>query len=215
MGSINVNSVLITVQDISSKNQSGGYLSPDEFNNFAALAQREIVNEVYQLLDINRSATALISPVIKVEGVNVTSNYVDKPTDYSQIISFYAMTFNSGAWSKKEAENLNQTEIGDRLRSQIDNPTIDYPVVVSDMNGLRVYPDGISRGELSYIYDFPDPIYATTGTPPVYDPVNSVDFVLDDLFFDIVVYKVCLLFGISVKDANLQQTSVRSIIKAI
>jgi hypothetical protein len=214
MAGINVNQVYLTVSDIASKNQSGGYLSDEEASNFMALTQREIINEIYQLMDVNRSATALIAPAIKISNCSVSNSYITTPSDYTQLITFYGKYYDD-RWVKKESEYLNQTEIGERLRSQIDEPTLDYPVVVEDNSGLKVYPNSIGFGEIVYIYDYPDPVYATTGDPPVYDPLNSVDFVLDELFFDIVVYRVCLLFGISVKDANLQQTTVRSILKAI
>jgi len=216
MAAIDINSVYITVGDLASKNQSGGYLSPEEFSNFCALTQKELVNDVYQLLDANRSAITLLAPATKyIDSVTVANGYVVEPSDYKQVISFYGKYFENKEWNQKEAEYVSQSEIGDRLRNQIDVPSYDYPVVVQDMDGLKVYPKEISIGAMSYIYDFPDPVYSVTGDPPVYDPLTSVNFILDDVFFDLVVYKVCLLFGISIKDQNLQQASVRNVLKAM
>lgn len=216
MSVIQVDKVLNTVQNIASKNQTGGYLSPKEASNFMALAQMEVINEMYQFLDANRSASMLIGGAIKEAEVAVLDGYIETPDDYRGVITFYSQWYGGGQRKKEfEAELLNHTEIGERFRSQIDYPSPDYPVIVKDEKGIKVYPKHVSKGRLVYIYEFEDPVYATTGTPPTYDPITSVQFVISDLFFDLIVYKVCLLFGISVKDENLQQTTVRSVLKAL
>lgn len=215
MARININKALLTVQDLASKNQTGGYLSPDEYNNFAALVQDEIINEVFQLLDFNRTSTNILSDVVKVKPVSVVNGHLESPDDLKQLITAYAKYYDdkNKRWIYREVETLNQTELGSRLNSQIEIPDNDYPVIVKNTEGYKIYPSGISYVELVYVYDYPQPEYVTTGTPPVYDPVNSVDFMISDMFFDLVVYRLCMAFGISVKDANLQQASVKNIIK--
>lgn len=211
---INVNTIYQTALRLANKSQTGGYFSPMEFNLYAPLVQKEIVSEVFQLLGINRTATNILGDVTKTANISLLNHRpVNTPTDYLDFIALRALFYEDDKWKEYEADYIDHTELGNRMRSKIDEIENTYPVVVKDVTGLKVYPKTVNLASLTYVYDFADPVWASTGEPPVYDPENSIDFVLSEMWTDIVLYKMCLLFGITVKDANLQQASVREILK--
>lgn len=194
-----VKDVYNSLMALARKNQSGGYVSPTQFNNMARVVQDEMINGAVSALDANRTASAILSSVTKRTPVAFADGKTPVPSDYRRIITLFGKS-RDGKWISNEAETVGLTELGERLRNTIDAPTANYPVVCELPGFLEIHPENIRVGELVYVYDYPDPVYAVTGDPPVFDPAASVDFVVDATFVDRLVYGLCVAFGISVRD---------------
>lgn len=203
------------VQAFSNKNQSGGYLSPDRFNTYAEYAQTDVINELHELLSFNQRVITLISDVLKVENIGVTNQYVDLPSDYYKYVDSGALFYNVNKWDEYAADYISKTEIGERRRSKIVDPTNDYPVITEDSVGLFVDPSNVKRLKLTYIFEPEAPEWVGFGVPPVFDESYSTDFTLSSKFQNILIFKICTYFGIEIKDSALYNATTESLVREI
>jgi hypothetical protein len=72
---------------------------------------------------------------------------------------------------------------------------------------FKVYPQTIGTVNLTYIREPVTPVWAFTiaNNEQVYDSGNSVDFELPYQFKDDLIWNICSLLGVTVRQADLVQ----------
>ncbi|MBT7928750.1 hypothetical protein HN682_02365 [Candidatus Peregrinibacteria bacterium] len=175
---VSVQLVYDTLKDLANKDQKG-FITPAVFNNFAAIAQINIYNELFQELvkakqiqrqnfdpgrdkSVRKQATEDLAPFI-ISDLEITSGSKDniffKPANLSKIISMsFArkgrkdMEYDSSTQrhSRKEIELVYDVEKVDRiLTSNLSTPTKDFPIALIS-DEIEVFPDSISEIRITY-----------------------------------------------------------------
>lgn len=166
------------LKDLANKDQKG-FITPAVFDNFAALAQINIYNELFQELvkakQIQRSnfdpgrdksvrkqtledlSVFVVSEELVTSGSN--ANIFAKPSNLSKIISISASsTLRRGItwdnedqrYNRREVELVYDVEKMDRiLTSNLSTPTSQYPVALISQD-IEVFPSSISSIRISY-----------------------------------------------------------------
>jgi hypothetical protein len=210
-----INEVYETVLDLNNSDQIGGYLAPERYNQYAEFAQNAILNELQELLDYNQRTISLLSDVLKVATVEVGADgYVSLPTDYMLYADANAVLFDDGKFREYPVDMIGKSERGERLRSKIVMPEIDYPIATEDNTGLLIEPTEVQRIKLTYIYLPEDPEWVGDGSvPPVFDPDASTDFAFGQKFKNILVYKILRYMGVEIREPFLLQATTDNLIK--
>lgn len=202
-----INDVYFDVQQIANKSQAGGFISPSRYNTFIALAQLDCINELQQLIGFNQRVIGLAKSVLKTQNISVsTSGYANTPSDYYLYADSNALYYENGAFDIYPIDYVDKSERGERKRSKVVNPTKEYPIASEGFSGLLIEPTTISQIEITYFYAPPVPVWAGSGTPPVFDPSASTDLVLGNDFRNVLAAKVCAYLGVNIRDQFLYST---------
>jgi len=174
-----VNRVYSTLKGIVNKDQKG-FVTPSIFNEFAAVAQMNIYN---RLFDEERNALRFrragldagrdfskdkqikedLSVFAKSSSLTKSGDVFSKPSDLGRIVSMRtAATFSGGSYSGNQVSILyNQDDIDRVLSSDLSKPTSSNPVaLVSD--DIEIFPTDISTMTMRY-YKLPQGLNPTTG----------------------------------------------------
>jgi hypothetical protein len=175
---VSVQLVYNTLKDLANKDQKG-FITPAVFNSFAALAQMNIYNEMFQELvkskqiqrqnvdpgrdkSVRKQVLEDLSYFI-VSDHEITpdfsSNIFLKPSNLSKIISISFAASNrqdvsyeprNKRYDRKELELVYDVEKIDRiLTSNLSTPTEDFPVALIT-DEIEVFPDTISSIRVTY-----------------------------------------------------------------
>jgi len=210
-----INEVYNDVQRIANVQQAGGYITPTRYNEAAVFTQIEIINELAQLAGLNQRVISLSKNVLKTQTINVVDGIAATPSDYLIYHDSNSLFYDNDEKKFKEypVDYLDSSERGERLRSKIVPPEVDYPIATETTSGLRIEPSEVSRIKLTYFHLPEDPEWVSDGsTPPVFDPSASTDFVLDEQFHNILVYKILTQFSIEVREPFLLQATTRNLV---
>ena len=218
---INVDKVYQRVLILANKDQRG-YITPDEFNSYAEQATNEI-QSMYSLKMFQVSqgpasdsdygdAMKVIEEKITyhdtVTPIAKTGNFHNYPEDFFQLGVVIANGIIADEVSHKDAAYINL--------SPLTKPTAKQPVYTRHTGGIRVYPDSISGVDINYLqkaipgvwgYVFPTQQQIEMGVPnePIYDEGSSRDFNLHPSEEHDLVYKILVLAGVTIKQADIAQ----------
>jgi hypothetical protein len=102
---------------------------------------------------------------------------------------------------------IRDSEVSERLDSELLTPTLEYPIAVIYNNYIQIYP--INAGMLKFTYlkkpNTPFWAYTTVNSRPVYDHINSVDIEFPEECINEIVMRVCSLMGINISNNLLLQ----------
>ena len=187
---VSVLQVYTALKDLANKEQKG-FITPQVFNSFAALAQMNVYNEMFsELVDAKRLSRQNFEPgrdksvrkqkkedlsyFLAEMQITVANGIADKPSDLSKIIS---MSVGDGV-AKNPVEIVYDSEKMDRiLGSNLSAPSDDFPVALVSALDIEVFPSSTSKLNLRY-YAKPTSIGANGDidiNPPYYD-FNVVNF---------------------------------------
>jgi len=174
-----VNRVYSTLKDLVNKDQKG-FVSPAVFNEFAAAAQMNIYN---RLFDSGMNALRLrragfdqggdrakqkqidedLSVFAKKQTVTKLNGVFEKPSGLGRIISMNTKsTYALGTFLGTEIQIVyNQRDIDRVLASDISKPSAEAPVAIVSSD-IEVFPTTINRIDLRY-YKLPEGLNAITG----------------------------------------------------
>lgn len=219
-----------TLKDLVNKDQKG-FVSADEFNNLAKLAQLNIYNDMFadihdskrlkrQGIDGGRDKSMSkrihedLAYFAKSAPISKTQGYFSKPDDLSRIIS--ANTFGSYVLdfsSKTPIEMLYDEEKIERLLvSNLSAPSEDYPVALVSDN-IYVFPTTVNKIQLRY-YKIPEcktlAGVRALGSPKIVfgqnnaiDTGQSRDFELPDHYEADLVEQIAAMIGLSLRDGDV------------
>jgi len=104
---------------------------------------------------------------------------------------------------------MSDNELVDALDNTIAPPTLTYPKAAYYQYGFKVYPEEINRVICTYVRIPQTPVwgYTLVNDEPIYNPSTSVNFEFpESTLMDIA--NLCLLkLGISIRDADIVNTS--------
>lgn len=200
------------VLQLMAKHITGGYLSPDEFNRYALVAQNQKIDDDLRKARETRNMEMISSFVVSEYSLPVFNGIANKPSDFRRFESAYYTDFSSGNPYVCAVEELDNDEFNWRLGSELDNPSLDYPAIVVRDTTIQVAPREIDFLKLTYVKYVPNPTWAYV-TPVVsrfvYDPISSVQFTYGADDIPDLVYRITKLAGVEIGDDSLYQITTR------
>lgn len=216
-----INSVRNTVLDIINKDNNG-YITPDEFNNYAIQAQRDIFEEYFtnyamavqktnariygsEYADIKKR----IEAVIDIFNVNGTLVYDPLNFSFNQPSDLYKMerlTYNGNV----EIEKVTHGKILYLLGSPLTSPSVLYPAYTLSSNDITVYPSTITSLVTANYLRYPvDPkwTYIMVNDSPFFDNNASdyQDFELPPSDEMNLIIRILQLAGVSIRENEVVQ----------
>lgn len=219
----NIGVVYNTLKDLANKDQQG-FISVEEFNRFANIAQLNIFNSLFdELKDAKRLDRAGFNPMRdksrlkRIEEdlayfststlLTRVSGKFEKPDDLARIIGMTtrgSMLLDQS--TKRPIEICYDEEKIERiLLSTLSAPSDDFPVaLVSDY--IHVFPTTLNKIEIRY-YKYPEsrngdgvrqsstPTYSLTGA--------SYHFELPEHYTSDLVYEIGKMIGMNLRDADI------------
>lgn len=189
------------------------YWSDDQIMNGIHKAQmgffRELIGEFSKTKKIRNE----LIPFQVTASITITNKIGSLPVNYFQERDA-TVNYQGADWP---VNILEDGAFKVRLNDPIVNPTTDFKNLIAN-----IYYDGGDKIELSaqstplkfrYFKIPTKPVYATTissGTP-VYDDANSVDVDWSDITHDVIVDRSLLIFGLSIRDGQVQRVGMQSI----
>lgn len=193
---VSVLQVYTALKDLANKEQKG-FITPQVFNSFAALAQMNVYNEIFsELVDakrisrqnfdpgrdksVRKQRTEDLSFFFRRNEQPVTNGIAPKPNDLSKIIT---VSISSSAYSRPlggAAEGVTNCELVYEpekmeyiLGNNLSLPTEDFPVALVSAVDIEVFPSEITSITLQY-YAKPTS-FAPDGTITLQAPFYGYD----------------------------------------
>lgn len=213
-----IDSVYKTTLTILNKDNKGD-ISPSEFNVVAKKVQEEIFKEYFE--DINRDNVKRdrlmssegygnlpfmerqkIDQFLKSDTISLSSGVGTIPSDlYYFVEDGMTETTNNKVVEEVPSYNLNY------LKLSGSGPSTVFPVYGKVGSTIEVVPTSISEVRLRYIKKPSSPqwTYIDLGGNKVYNPSSSThqDFELHPSEFSNIVVRICLLYGVVIRDADV------------
>jgi hypothetical protein len=170
-----IDKVYKAVQQLVNKNQVSGILTPAEFNRYAEFAQIELLDESYynanqQGYEFNYEVSENFSTLKKVQSITLSGGQATKPADYYYYSSAYANYIFQGEGRVTPVEFVRDSEWAERLGSEVNRPTRQFPIMRNMDGFFDVYPQEINNITLTYIKEpiIPWWNYTLSGSTPVF-----------------------------------------------
>ena len=209
---VNINNVYQTVLTIINK-ENRGYLTPDEFNRLANIAQLEIFEgyftKVVQVDNAGVSADDGGNPMMVIaEKISVfhdsteidsTTNNFTFPDDFYRLETITVSGIIADQVSHKDVRYINL--------SPLTAPVTTQPVFTRIENGVTLYPNTIRTVDIDYLRMPQAPTWRFLDDPngmPVYNPTGSTNFELHPSEEHELVYKILSLAGVVIRDSEIQ-----------
>lgn len=212
---LDVDVIRKTVDKIYRKNQVGGYIDTETYNNLAKKIQLSWYNkrlsQFESTIAINKDlqdlkVTKFIPTTTGAQGVNIPL-----PSDYWGYISMSVPTGFSKDGNQEstrvQAEWVTDAEFDSAYGSEAFKPTDMFPIIKPISGNIEMLPTTISGVYLSYI-KYPDPPiwnYVITNGREVYNSSTSTQFTIPDNGFDEVVDMFLVELGVSTRDQFVAQ----------
>jgi hypothetical protein len=221
-----IDKVYKAVQQLVNKNQVSGVLTPAEFNRYAEFAQTELIDETYyngnkQGYEFNYEISENFSALKVVSSIVLSNGQATKPTDYNYFSSAYANYIFQGEGRVTPVEFVRDSEWAERLGSEVNRPSRQFPIMRNMDGFFDVYPTDINNITLTYIKEPLQPWwnYTLSGSTPVFAETggtttnpnagvtagDSTDFEVQD--FEDLVWRICKYMGIEIREGDLYNLS--------
>lgn len=211
---MNINQAKDYIFALARKNQIG-YLNIDGFNLYAQRSQLDKIEKLRLQYELTSIISDELSPLIKtIEHPLEKGGKFSKPSDFIYSVNLETFIYknpsecnaNDGYNTWAEVKRITQDRKNYYLNSTIVPPDNFYPVAVDFGSSFDVYPKtGGMTYRLTYISNPSSPVWVGVGSPPVYDPVNSVDWMLPEITHNELCATILSYIGLSIRDAELYQ----------
>lgn len=207
---VSVIEVYTILKNLANKEQKG-FITPDVFNSFASVAQRNIINEMFDELEGNKrkaqvsqdlprrisSYQALkedVAGYIKSHDSSSDDGIHDIPSDCRKIINI-----KSGS---TVVDLVYDVETMDRVNtSTISAPDNSFPAAL--ITGVIETSPTATDIKITYYKNPAVNPQLATGPNNTFDLSNSVDFDLPEDYTSEVVYEIAKLLGVRLRDQNI------------
>lgn len=219
------------------KDQWGGYVTPDNFNEVAPKVNIEKMNDLVRVFEEKREITRDLFPFIKTLGDPNTEpltfdtyGYADKPEDYFYFArGEYNELFNNcgGVTSKlRMVEYLDQAKFNYRISNSLNAPTTRQPIITDQNDKLLIRPV-VNTIRFTYVktpnepfYDYdiidgipvylpPNEVHVNSSVLPSGTPSRSVEFEYPIAVYPDLVERLVRNYAIQIKDQlGIQTTNV-------
>lgn len=200
------------------KNQSQGYLTPDDFNLSINNGQRMYLDFLlgeYQKYQIRRPISVVefgqnerirdsISPLIYnvILNINSTTGISPRPSDFEYMDAMW------GVYGNYNIRFAQQDRLDSYIHSSID-PVVSNPVYLIRHEGFQFFPDrpfGENQAKMSYVRNPPSIVWGyvlDSNDRPVYNPATSQQPIWSDSDILQVVMRALQFVG-----CNLQLSTI-------
>jgi|TARA_R110000744_G_scaffold33725_1_gene79102 hypothetical protein len=208
---VNVDTVYQKVLALANKEQRG-YITPQEFNLFADLAQKEVLEQYFY--DVNQwgrntgnstEYSDMLSLLqeklseleVRLENETVTSGLFNHRT----IADLYKLGTIVSTDSGSEIEQVNNNEWYYMQSAPLTMPTLIRPVYVNRIDGLNIYPSTITDIDISYTRSPAPPTwgYVVVNNKALFNGTTSTNFELHSSEESELIYRILMLAGISMQ----------------
>jgi hypothetical protein len=207
------------VDFIIKKSNSGGYLTPDEFNLIINRAQIQYFNKLYGNQNdyrydrpvpkiayaITEKISNSLSPFLSDSTALVIdgNGQVNIPSDLFQTVSITHTIDNI----EYEITRVEQDRIANNLSSYYDAPTSDFPIYSQLRTKFQFYPKNLATASLFYLKKPTDMVwgYTTVSGRPVYNSGTSVQPLWKDMDINEIIYIALSYIGVNLKDGDVSQ----------
>ena len=220
------------LRDVSNKEQKG-FITPAVFNSFAPIAQMNVYNELFddfikakgmmrQSMDLGRdrsprkySSEDVSIYINEQELASAGDNRFSIPADLGKVISIRTQGASGTSGNRVACEMLYDAErINAILGSNLSTPTESFPIALVSKD-IEIFPDTIEEAYITY---YKLPTSYNFGTSDVssmmpqiqfyeggdtINPITSKDFQIPDEYLPEIVYEMCELIGVRLRDQNL------------
>ena len=208
---VSVIEVYTTLKNLANKEQKG-FITPDVFNSFAGLAQRNIINEMFDELEGNKrkaqagqdlprrrssyqSVKEDVARYIKSITSTGTEGIHDIPSDCRKLISIKNRDV--------VVDMVYDVEVMDYIvSSNLSQPTATFPVALIT-SAIETSPE-ISSAKIVYYRNPSVNPQLATGPNNTFDTLNSVDFDIPEDYASEAVYEIAKLLGVRLRDQSIQ-----------
>ena len=211
---VNINNVYQTVLTIINK-ENRGYVTPDEFNHLANIAQLEIFESYFvkavQVAQADVTADDGANPMMvnaeKIAEFHDTATLTSTTGRFTYPDRFYRLeTVTVGGII---ADQVSHKDVRYITLSPLTHPVATQPVFTREAGGVTLYPNTIGSIEIDFLRQPNDPTWGFVNGPdgmPVYDPAPtaSTNFDLHPSEEQDLVYKILALAGVLIRDAEVQ-----------
>ena len=216
---VNINNVYQKVLALANKEQRG-YITPQEFNLFANLAQMEIFEQYFydlNQLSRTRSNSKEYSDIVdnlnekisffEVINATVTGGTTLTPNAGTEIYRVGTVMHASSS-GNVEVEEVQRNQLLYINKSPLTRATETRPIYVRENeNTIGIFPFSITTNPITFDYvkkpKDPNWGYIVAETKALYHPDNSTDFELHPSEETELVYKILKLAGLSIKRDDL------------
>jgi hypothetical protein len=212
---VDINSCLLFVQFCANKKQQG-YITPDEFNMLAPIAQLSLINDRLgnekkfdprnQIppygFGVNQKIREELRKILVTPTTTaVSSGIAAVPADY--------LYYDTISVNGRPCTEVTQDEINEMNNSLIIPPSVLFPKFLVNQSGIYIYPASITSIKLSWVRMPATPIWNFTivNDEPVYNPSGSQDFEVSPLVHLEVCMKILSNIGIHLNMAEIVQYS--------
>lgn len=212
MAVVNVNTVKIAVQYLSNKDQRSLYWEAARFNNAALMAQMEEYNYHRPLFEKGLVSSDILGLLKQTStpSLNRTAGTFDKPSDYMWFSACRAIAYGQNEQGQtvqitNGVDLLSDAEWAERRSDPFEAPASDLPILKELATKFKFYPTDVLRIELDYLKLPSPPVwgYTVVSNIQVYDSATSTDFTLPPHLFPSIVWRICRLMGITVRQEDL------------
>ena len=228
---MNINEVKKFFDYLYNKNQSGGYVSPDQFNMLSTRASTEVVMDLYgnvkdykagrPIANIAYAMTQAIVDymdkfmVAETMQLTIYNDYAicKKPKNYLHYDAITVLGYVNGT-TCQDGKNtyapvqvVNNNQLAIKLKSLIVPPDLENPVGAFINDRIRIYPKECNLIEFIYLRKAVNPIwgYTIVSNRAIYDSITSTDIELPDEMLNTVVVKMLSYVGISIREGEMVQ----------
>jgi hypothetical protein len=214
-----INEVYTTVLQILNKD-SRGYVTPQEFNNYAELAQLSIFEDLF-----HEYSKALV----KQNGRLYHSEYSNIPAHIREVIDIFTsettLVNNSGVYTiqdpefyrliqilanNREVEEVSKTEISRLIRNELARPTRDFPYFVKLGSQYKLYPTSLGNNVVAFYVRKPKApkwTFFSVGGNALFNPsaTDFQDFELPYAYYNPIIVKILMYCGVQIREAEILQ----------
>jgi len=230
---MNLQEILNNVYTSLGKDQYGGYITPESYNEAIRYVNQEQINDLLKVFEEKREITDDLIPFVITKGDSGSTplrqdnfGYVNLPDDYWYYIRAHFLTFDSDSCDTfsvepRPIEFLNQADFGYRIGTNILKPTVKHPIAAIQNNKWLVQPvttNGIvftylrKPNDPNYDYDIVDGeiVYLPPGTFHADgSPSTSVEFEYPDSVHLNLIQLIVKYFSINIRsEFNLQTLEI-------
>lgn len=187
------------------KKERGIFYKIQEFNQNLDAAMFDAIDEWWSQYGVNQRIHDAIKPLrVYQPFTSDSSGFVSFPSDYIHLIGSPFTVYGS-AVTKPTA--VNEDELPFALTSQLRPVTMDYPLLVDTSTGINFYPQETHTGAYFYLRRHKSPVLAYTqvGRVITYDPTNSVQIELNEVYWNNIIAKSMRYVGINMSEADISQ----------
>lgn len=195
-------------------NGKDGYVRPVDFNMVINQAAIMFVNDLIDPLPAGvgmpKSNVSLghadkireaLKPLLEKTDLTKSGNFFILPDDYLRYDTIY----------EKESLKLIPYREQDKMSFILTSSLLKNKrfFILSSTNSIEVYPSDINEITLRYFKKVPEMRWAYTIVDGymVFDPVNSIDPLFDELSIVEIISRACLLIGINIKSSQVVEYS--------